>query len=240
MLRTNLRRIDWDRIERVALYSSLIMFILSQSLLIVFPSIENFLPKQSPLILLSTTLLIAIHYLIKIIETTKEAEGFVKHTTFTKAFNQLLSHETSISNFSIVAYTSSTWFEHIRLCDVTIENLRVLLFYDDDFLLKNIDEDVTTSRFNIDTMIASWKLLVADKKIINFEIRRIRMIAPIYFGIINRERGMFGYLWPRPGISGLEPRQAVFVYSRSEYSTAMLDHSKEWFESMWNIAEKLS
>jgi hypothetical protein len=215
------------------------MFVVSQSLLLIFPSIENFIPKQSPLILLSTTFLIAIHYLIKIIETAKEADGFVKHTTFTKAFNQLFSHESSISDLSIVAYTSSTWFEHIRLCDVTIENLRILLFYDDDFLSKNVDEDITSSRFNIDAMIASWKRLVADKKIMSYEIRRIRMIAPIYFGIINREKGMFGYLWPRPGISGLEPRQAVFFYSRSEYSTAMLNHSKEWFEAMWNIAEKL-
>ncbi len=238
MQRINTRRIDWDKIERVALYSSLIMFVLSQSLSIVIPSIEDYLPKQSPLILLATTLLIAVHHLIKLIETTKEAEGFIKHTTFTKAFNQLLSHETNISDLIIVAYTSSTWFEHIRLCDQTIKNLRLILLYDDAFLSKNVDEDVKASGFNINKMTAKWKQLVSDKKIVNLEIRQLKMASPVYFGIINREKGMFGYLWPRHGISGLEPRQAVFLYSKSEYSTTMLSHSKEWFESMWGIAVK--
>lgn len=233
----NTRKVDWDKIERVALYSSLIMFVLSQSLSIVMPSIEDYLPKQSPLILLATALLIGVHHLIKLIETTKETDGFVKHTTFTKAFNQLLNHETNISDLIIVAYTSSTWFEHIRLCDQTIKNLRLLLLYDDDFLSKN-DEDVKASMFNKDKMILKWKQLVSDKKIVNLEIRYLKMASPIYFGIINREKGMFGYLWPRHGISGLEPRQAVFLYSKSEYSTDMIIHSKEWFESMWGTSVK--
>lgn len=238
MVKFELKRIDWDKIERVALYSSLIMFVLSQSISIVVPSIENYLPKQSPLILLATTFLLAIHHLIKLIEARGEVDGFVRHTTFTKAFNQLFNNETSVSDLVIVAYTSSTWFEHIRLCDFTITNLRILLFYDHDFLSKNVDGEISSSKFNIEKMATSWKQLVADKKIVNLEIRRIKMASPLYFGIINREKGMFGYLWPRPGISGLEPRQAVFLYSQSEYSTGMLSHSKKWFEAMWGMAQE--
>ncbi|MFH0957335.1 MAG: hypothetical protein V1897_01395 [Pseudomonadota bacterium] len=109
MPKRRLERINWDKLERVAIYGSLIMFVLWQSLSIMVPAIEKFFPQQSPLILLATAFLIAIHYLIKIIETTREVEGFVTHTTFTKAFNQMVSNETHISRLSIVAYTSATW-----------------------------------------------------------------------------------------------------------------------------------
>lgn len=239
MSKMNFQKINWDRIERVALYGSIIMFVLSLGLSAIIPSIEEFLPKQSPLILLSTTLLIAIHYLIKIIETSKEADGYSKHATFTSAFNQLLSHETHISDLAIVAYTSTTWFEHVRLCGVKIDRLRLLLFYDRNFLSKNIEGELQNSNFNIDIVIARWNRLVEDQQIGNLEIRRIGMAPPIYFGIINREKGIFGYLWPRRGISGLEPKQAAFLYSKSDFSTTMLNHSKEWFDSVWNIADKV-
>ena len=233
------KTINWDKVERVALYSSVVMFIVAQSLSMVAPAIEDLLPQQSPMILLATALLIGIHHLIKLIEATKEVGGFVIHRTFTNAFNQLCSSETHISTLSIAAYTSSTWFEHVRLCDFTIDTVRLLLFYDEDFLTKNVDEDPSASRFRIEQMTARWKRLVDDKKIRILEIRHIDMFPPIYFGLVNREKGIFGYLWPRRGISGLEPRNAVFLYANSEHSTAMLTHTKQWFDAMWEIANKV-
>jgi hypothetical protein len=179
--------------------------------------------------------------LIKIIETSKHSNGFIAHLTFSAAFNRLVEGESTISNLVVSAYTSAAWFEHIHLSPVKIDNLKVLLCYDPTFTSKYVEGELSDSRFNIEDMIASWKHLVTDKQIKKLEIRRISMAAPIYFGVINREKGMFGFLWPRAGISGgLEPREAAFVYSQSDLSQALLAHAKEWFESVWEVADKLT
>ncbi|MFH0957334.1 MAG: hypothetical protein V1897_01390 [Pseudomonadota bacterium] len=130
--------------------------------------------------------------------------------------------------------------EHVRLSDFTIGKLRLLLFYDQEFLLKNVHEDPSASRFRIEKMTASWKQLVTDKRIKTLEIRRIGMAPLIYFCIINYEKGMFGYFWPRHGISGLEPQQTALVYSKSEYFKGMIRDSKQWFDSMWDVADKVA
>jgi len=177
--------------------------------------------------------------LIKIIETGKHPNGFITKLTFTAAFNHLVEHESPISNLVVSAYTSGAWFEHVHTSHVKIDNLRILLSYDPALTWKHVDGE-SGSQINIEGIIASWKHLVADKQIKKLEIRRISMTAPMYFGIINREKGVFGFLWPRAGITGLEPREAMFVYSQLGLSRAVLAHSKEWFDSMWGFADKLT
>jgi hypothetical protein len=236
----NLKVIDWNRIEKIGLYISLLMYSVFQIISSAFPSILRFFPEATPQLFLGSTLLLSIHYMIRLIEASNTKSIFKSHETYTDAFQDWLEPLENIKELNIAAYTSHTFLEYLRLQPRKIKKVRLLLLYGDLHSNDGSEVEQGYSPITLDTVLPRWELLVNDKKIGVLEVRLVKSNASFYLSIANAQRMIFGLLWPRIGLSGLEPKEAFTLSSNAESSRELVSHAKRWFESMWKNAVPLA
>ena len=231
-------KINFLKIEVMIFHFVLLIFILYQFLSIFFSSIISIVPTQVPTLFLGIGLLLGFRYLVEMIDKPKVNTEVREHSNFTSAFDDMFGGTDAVRELTIVAYTSMTWFEHVRLRNIKVTNVRILLFYETETVfLQESSADYNT--YNLENIAQSWNSLKSDGKIKNIEIRTIEMAAPYYYGSINKQKAMFGFLWPRKGISGLEPRESFSVKYESSSEKSYIKHVDSWFNSMWAVASPL-
>lgn len=205
-----MKDINWNRIEKVALYLSLVILLLFQLLSSFIPNILSFFPGTTPQVFLGISLLLSIHYLVRIVETSTTGGIFKIHLTYMDAFREWLEPYDEIKELSVVAYTSYTYFEYLRMQPRKIRKVRLLLMYGESPTeVSRTTKQETEKPYALESVLPRWKLLVEDKKIESLEIRRIKSDASFYLSIADDHHVMFGLLWPRRGLSYLEPREAL-------------------------------
>lgn len=235
-----MKGIDWNRIEKIGLYLSLILFSIFQIISYAFPTLLRFVPETTPQLFLGITLLLSIHHLIRLIEASNTKSIFKAHVTYTDAFQEWLEPFENIKELSIAAYTSHTFVEYLRLQPRKIKKVRLLLLYGDLPITDDSEAEKVLAPITLDTVLPRWKLLVSDKKIGTLETRLVKSNASFYLSIADNQRVLFGLLWPRIGLSDLEPKEAFTLSSNTTPSRELLSHAHRWFESMWEIATPLS
>lgn len=227
--------ISWNSVERISLYTILIVFVIYQGLSMVFPSLLSFLPQQTPLLFLGFSLLLSINYIIRLIEQKSIKSVITIYSTFTEALSKWLEPCEYIREMEIAAFTSYSYLEHIRLQPRIIGHLKILLLYEkkesEGLSSDSMDMSRTTNK-----IISEWEYLIKIKKIKKIEIRQIKSDASFYFSLIDKHRMLGGVLWPRIGMSGLEPKKAFVITNDSPISYEIMSQSTDWFNSMWKIA----
>lgn len=179
--------IDWNRIERTGLYLSLLIYSSFQIASFALPSVSRILPEAISQAFLGTSLLLAVHYLIRLIEGSNTKSIFKSHSTYTDAFQEWLEPYESVKDLQIAAYTSHTFVEFLRLQPRRIKKVRLLLLCADepDAGDRKVETGVTPR--DIDSVVPRWKLLHTDKKIGVLEIRLVKSNASFYVSIANRQ-----------------------------------------------------
>lgn len=235
-----MKEIDWNRIERIGLYLSLITYSIFQIIASVFPTVSLILPGALPQLFLGTTLLLSVHYLIRLIETSNTKSIFKSHVTYTAAFQDWLEPFENVKDMSIAAYTSHTFVEYVRLQPRKIKKVRLLLLCGEVPGADDLKAEKGLAPIGLESVLPRWKLLVSDKKIGSLETRLVKSNASFYLSIANNQSVLFGLLWPRIGLSDLEPKEAFTLSSNSTPSREMVSHARRWFESMWETAIPLA
>src|SRR5262245_58031953 len=154
--------INWSRIEKTTLYISILLFLLYQAVSVAFPTVLALFPSQTPGVFLAVSLLLAIHYLIRLIEKSSTISLFNTHSTFSEALQECLEPSDQINDLCILALTSRSYLEHLRIQPRTIGKVRLLLLYfDDNVTERNPNSPQTPLLLN--DILTSWKLLVASR-----------------------------------------------------------------------------
>lgn len=230
-------RINWVKIERITLYLSLFIFLIYQSLSLFLPDILELLPKQTPQMFLAISLLISIHYLIRLIEASKDNAVFRIHKSFSEAVQEWLGPMDRPNELCIIALTSVSYLEHIRIQPRTIRKVKLLLLYYEDEKLQESETKSIKSATALEQAVTGWQLLVKSKKIRELEIRQLKSKATFYISIADKQRALCGLLWPRLDFNDVEPREAVTFSKDNMQSGRFLVHALNWFETEWKIAD---
>jgi hypothetical protein len=228
--------INWVKIEKIALYLSLSIFSIYQALSLPFPKILDIFPTQTPQMFLAISLLLSIHYLIRLIEAPKDNAVFRVHRSFSEAVQEWLEPMEQLNELYIIALTSNSYLEHIRIQPRPIRKVRLLLLYHEDEALQETEARSVKSTLTLEQAVGGWKLLVTSKKIRKLEIKQLNSNATFYLSIADKQRALCGFLWPRLGSSGVEPREAVTFSKDHVQSRVFLAYAIEWFESVWETA----
>jgi hypothetical protein len=235
-----IKGIDWNRIEKAGLYVSLILYATFQIISSAFPSFVRFFPDTISNLFLGSTLLLSIHYLIRLVEASNTKSIFKTHVTYTDAFQEWLEPVENIKELCVAAYTSHTFVEYLRLQPRKIKKVRLLLLYGDSPGTDDTEAAKALAAITLDMVLPRWRILVSDKKIGTFEARLVRSNASFYLGIADNQRVLFGLLWPRIGLGDLEPKEAFTLSSSSTPSRELVSYARRWFESVWEIATPLA
>lgn len=163
--------------------------------------------------------------------------SFERHESFSEAFHHWIGLYEYIDELDVVAYTSNSYLEHVRMKPRRIGRLRILLFYEDyESVQDEGDSEMQEPPLALTRAIAGWEYLHQNGEIEDLEIRRHQSSANFYFSTVNGQRGLFGLLWPS-GFSGLEPRETLTISGETKQSRQLIAHAMSWFEAMWEEAK---
>ena len=222
-------RIDWIKLEKIAIYTSFGAYVFFQVVSNFKGSIFKLLPDGLPLLFLSIAVVGAAHYLIRTIE---ESSGKKLITgTFPVAFQKWISSFDSISSLCITAYTSTLYYHSIHSSLIKINHLKLLLFVPDDKVR------CSSTQFDLDETINNWISLKESKQIKKLEIRRIMAPTYFYFSVADSQKILLGTLWPKSSIKDLQTTDALVL--SKDNSSKVIKHLEGWFESVWSEAENI-
>ena len=231
-------KVNWSRIETWGLYVSAIAFVLWKVATTVAPAANTPRAQAGQIALLGAVILATLYYLIKQMEKLGlNAYQPQLLQSFALGFREWLKDVPRMDDLVICAYTSHTFREHLQQERKRMENVRLLLFYPtDDF--PNIEGKVDQTVNSIQITINLWKQMKKDGLINNIEIRQRRYNASLFFAIVNDSKMIHGLLWPRSDMGGLEPHEVSVLGQESANMREQVRLQKEWFNKMWEIAEK--
>ena len=224
----------WTRIERIALYLALLTFFVVQLLSLL--DLEVFASVSTPAanVFLATCLLLGVHHLIKTVEGAPRGDGLAIHESYSAAFQDWIEAYSEIDEMIILASTSLTQVEHLRLQPRRIKTVKLLVFNDRQPGLKQGAEAMSES---IDLALPKWKRLVDDRQVKRVVIRYFSSAASFYFAIANRERVIVGLLRPHPdGEVGPQPAAAAAFSADSRTSRSVVNELVSWHTRWWQVA----
>lgn len=225
-------KINWKKIEKWFIYVSIGTYILFQ-ILSNFEKLSSWFSDSLPITLLGISVIGAIHYLIREVEEIKTGSGGrgVFNAPFPETFHEFIRPYDSISELSIVAFTSYQYYNLIQAHQKKIGHLRLLLFIGKRF------QDCSNIHFDIEMVKSNWSSLQKKNQIQNLEIKRIEAHSNFYFSIAESQRALVGLLWPDPGMEDLTAKEAI-IFSKESYPKGV-KHFQDWFESMWKAADEI-
>lgn len=175
--------------------------------------------------LLGISVISALHYLIREVESMRRESP---SETFPKIFHEWIRPYDSISDLSVMAFTSYQYYSHIQGHLKKIGHLRLLLSVGS---LKKCSNTI----FEIEDVKSRWISLQKKNQIRDLEIRMINAHSNFYFSIAESQRMMVGLLWPDPGLDDLTAKDAIIISKESGPNG--VKHFEDWFESMWKVAD---
>lgn len=214
----------WKKMEKWGIFLSLGSYFILQ----ILSSLEVFSKKISDSLLFSVlgiSVISALHYLIREVESMRREPS---SATFPKAFHEWIRPYDSISDLSVLAFTSYQYYHLIRAHLKKIGHLRLLLNVGNLKKCSNTSFDLEDVKFN-------WISLQKKNKIRDLEIRMIKAHSNFYFSIAESQRMMVGLLWPDPDLNDLIAKDAIIISKESD--SEGVKHFEDWFESMWKIAD---
>jgi|GEM_PF-3978220 len=237
----NIRAIDWTRIEKIVIFVSLFVFLLYQSLSMLFPELLSSIPPELTTVFLGTSLLASIHYVIRMLEKPLVSPTFIRYASFSEAMISWLSDRDRVRDLRVLAYTSKTFLEHLRLQPRNFGRVKVLLYHpSDDSRASSSEQASLDTPANLLSTLAEWEILVSEGRIRSLQVRILDSHPSFFFGLVRRESLILGLLWPRNGNrTDYEPRETFVLHSSSAGGNRALRLAYQWFDERWAVAQEV-
>ena len=225
-------KINWDRVERWVVYTSLIAGVLSAVVSGISSELGDIIPPSLPTSLFGLALIGALHFLMKRVEAQKGNDpDWYENASFIGAMQGWVGGYSQVREMRLVAFTTAAFYEFIQYEALEISRLRILLCY-----IEGSPSCAGTS-FEREKVLGQWRGLVDEGKIGRVEISVVPLQTSLYYGLIGEERAVMGLLWPNPNLEDLKARKA-FVFPL-DVNPAVARHLRDWFESMWDCGDSV-
>lgn len=227
------KKLNWKKLEKYFIYLSFLFYFIFQLLESLPGSVSEVVPRFLTSSLLSLAVIIAVHYLIRLVEESyADKDSIIFNATYADAFQEWIRPHDSILDLCIVAFTSVVFLQFVQINSIKIKRLRLLLFVQDPPrpTCSNID-------FDQNEVVEKWQSLHSNGQIARLEIRKIRSQSNFYFSVSNSQRALMGLLWPNPNMQDIKAKGAVIITRDS--SARVIVHLLQWFDEMWKHAENI-
>lgn len=235
------KRINWNKIERAAIYVTLVAYLLLQLLDTLPLPLAKSLSSSLSSPVLGFALIGAIHYLIRVVEeASRPKELDVFRASFPAAFQDWLRPFDSSVDLRIAAFTSTLFYTFVQSHSINVRRLRLLLLVEDLVPRADVHDSApfcSNIPFDLNETVRQWRALQSAGQIGELAVRRITARTAFYVGIADSQRVIMGLLWPNPTYQNLTVKDAVVFSQESVPETVR--HLHAWFEEMWNVAEEV-
>lgn len=228
----------FERIERVGLYVVLIVLIIGQSIVSLFPSVGIPLDQSAGIALLSVVILFLFRYLDRNFKNLS-ACGPVRASNLLDAIAQTIAHRSNYKRVDILAHTSNVYYQGIQQNNVYVEHLRLLLRKMDtidEMLLPEDDSDKERIMSRQQTQIEEWKTLKQSGKVGRLEIVFYPFEPMLHMMIVDGKSAVFGFYGLEhrfPGVSSAT--HDTFTLNRnSEESRLLVRNLEATFTQIWD------
>lgn len=216
--------INWDKIEKTAIYISLISISVLEILSSVYPSI---IPKDIATPITASLIAIALLSLFKYISSKLDSTDDINRSTFTKSTNILFDKAKSkrIKTLDLFVYSGSRYSEIVCEKDITkISHARIMFTQSDKS---------DAYKEELKKQIVRWKSLNKRGIIEKLEIRYYNFEPSLFFCIIDDKYLNFGL------IKAFRPRHVdmlrnAYIISRKEIDELIISDFKEYFDHFFN------